>query len=150
MTVLLIVLALLLVLLYFAGKYFFDFTFSRQDKPYDWESGLKPDDPITMIRDRAFWDSPEREQVEITSRDGLKLRGLFYDRGGETTDHFCHGYQKPGSHAHESGGTGDRGRRMGRPDQRSSYKAAQKRAAVRNEQPYEASKKRSAARSEQY
>ena len=93
MTVLLIVLALLLVLLYFAGKYFFDFTFSRQDEPYDWESGLKPDDPITMIRDRAFWDSPEREEVEITSRDGLKLRGLFYDRGGETTVLFCHGYQ---------------------------------------------------------
>ena len=93
MTVLLVILVLLLVLLYLAGKYFFDFTFSRQDKPYDWESGLKPDDPITMIRDRAFWDSPEREEVEITSRDGLKLRGLFYDRGGETTVLFCHGYQ---------------------------------------------------------
>ena len=66
MTVLLIVLALLLVLLYFAGKYFFNFTFSRQDKPYDWESGLKPDDPITMIRDRGFWDSPEREEVTAT------------------------------------------------------------------------------------
>ena len=80
-------------LLYGAGKYFFDFTFKRCDDLYDWQSGLSADDPIKMIRDRAFFDSPKRESVEITSRDGLKLRGLFYDRGGDTTVLFCHGYR---------------------------------------------------------
>ncbi len=94
MTALTLILAALvvLVLLSLAGRYFFRFTFSRWEQPYDWESGLKPDDPIKMIRDRQFWDSPEHEEVEITSRDGLKLRGLFYDRGGETIVIFCHGY----------------------------------------------------------
>lgn len=90
---LILILALVLVLLYLVGRWFFRFTFSRVDKPYDWESGLGEGDPIVMIRDRAFFDSPEKKLVEITSRDGLKLRGWFYDRGGDTTLLFCHGYQ---------------------------------------------------------
>jgi len=95
MSVLLLILipALVLALLYAAGRWFFRFTFSRVDKPYDWESGLGEGDPIVLIRDRAFFDSPEKKLVEITSRDGLKLRGWFYDRGGDTTLLFCHGYQ---------------------------------------------------------
>ena len=93
MILLLVLLAALLVLLYFAGRYFFLFTFKRCDDPYDWQSGQSEDDPIKMIRDRDFFDSPDREEVEITSRDGLRLRGLFYDRGGETTVIFVHGYR---------------------------------------------------------
>ena len=95
MTVFLVTLAVLLVLalLFLAGRYFFLYTFKRWDEPYDWQSGLSEDDEITMIRDREFFDSPAREEVEITSRDGLRLRGLFYDRGGETTVIFCHGYR---------------------------------------------------------
>ena len=84
--------ALLLVLLFLAGYWFFRFTFRRWDRPYDWESGTG-DDPIVMIRDREFFDSPDKRAVEITSRDGLKLRGWFYDRGGDVTVLFCHGYR---------------------------------------------------------
>lgn len=79
-------------LLLYAGHWFFRFTFSRCDKPPDWESGTG-DDPIVMIRDRDFFENTGREAAEITSRDGLKLRGLFYDRGGDVTVLFCHGYQ---------------------------------------------------------
>ena len=95
MTVLIVVLvlALLLALLFFAGRFFFLFTFKRVDHPYDWQSGLDPEGPIKMIRDRDFFESADRIPVEIESRDGLKLRGWFYDRGGETTVIFCHGYQ---------------------------------------------------------
>ena len=89
----LLVLAALAALLLLAGRFFFRFTFSRWDQPYDWESGLGEDEPIKMIRDRGFFERKEREEAEITSRDGLKLRGLFYDRGGETTVLFCHGYR---------------------------------------------------------
>lgn len=93
MIAILIALAVLLALLYLAGRYFFLFTFKRCDDPYDWQSGLSEDDPVRLIRDRDFFESPEREAVEITSRDGLKLRGLFYDRGGETTLILVHGYR---------------------------------------------------------
>lgn len=89
---LLAVFVLLPVLLLLAGHWLFRFTFSRCDKPYDWNSGTG-DDPIIMIRDRAFFFSPEKRLAEITSRDGLKLRGWFYDRGGDVTVLFCHGYQ---------------------------------------------------------
>ncbi len=85
------VLALLLVLLYIGGRWFFRFTFGRWDGAYDWQSGTG-DDPIVMIRDRMFFDSPEKRPAEITSRDGLRLRGWFYDQGGDVTVLFCHGY----------------------------------------------------------
>ena len=86
-------LLLILALLYFIGQYFFKFTFRRLDKPYDWESGLDPDGPIRMIRDRAFFDSPDRQAVEITARDGVKLSAWLHDRGTKKTLIFCHGYQ---------------------------------------------------------
>lgn len=90
---LVILLAALSASLLFAGHGLFRFTFARCDKPYDWQSGLDEDDPIVMIRDRRFFESPDAKPVEIRSRDGLMLRGRFYDRSGAVTVLFCHGYQ---------------------------------------------------------
>lgn len=92
MLVFLLIVILLPVLLCLAGRYFFLFTFKRWDEPYDWQSGLKPDDPIRMIRDRDFFDSDKKELVEVLSGDGLTLRGWLYDRGADKTVIFCHGY----------------------------------------------------------
>ena len=82
---LVILLSALSASLLFAGHGLFRFTFARCDKPYDWQSGLDEDDPIVMIRDRCFFESPDAKPVAIRSRDGLMLRGRFYDRGGAVT-----------------------------------------------------------------
>ena len=84
---LLIILLVVLALLFAAAAYFFRFTFARAKEGGDW--GNKPTDP----RDIAFFEDPARQALEIRSRDGLRLKAWFYDRGGDTTILFCHGYR---------------------------------------------------------
>lgn len=85
--ILILILLALLVILYLAASYLFRFTFRRAEAGGDW--GNKPTDPA----DVAFSVDPNREPLEITSDDGLRLRAWFYDRGSETTVLFCHGYK---------------------------------------------------------
>ena len=67
----LIVILVLLVLLFIAETYFFRYTFLRGDK-VPW-SNL---DDERILFDRSFFERPDREALEITSRDGLRLKGL--------------------------------------------------------------------------
>lgn len=85
--IVLLVLLLLLALCYFAATFFFRYTFLRAEKPDPWgeEEGV--------IKNRAFFERPDRRLLEIESRDGLKLRALLYDRGAPVTVLLCHGYR---------------------------------------------------------
>lgn len=83
-TVVLLILALLL----FAASYFFRYTFLRADKPDPWDNGFGE----FVLQDRAFFERPDRELLEITARDGLRLKAWFYDQGGNVTVILCHGY----------------------------------------------------------
>ena len=73
-----IVIVVLLALLLFASSYFFRYTFLRADKPDPWNDGLGE----FVLKDRAFFERPDRELLEITARDGLRLKAWFYDQGG--------------------------------------------------------------------
>lgn len=84
-----IVLALVLVLLGLAARYFFRYTFLRADKPDPWNDGLGE----KVLRDRPFFERADREALEIVSRDGLRLRGWLYDRGADVTVILFHGYR---------------------------------------------------------
>ena len=77
----------LLVLLYVAATYFFRFTFLRGDRE-PWS-----DNDNKLLFDRDFFESPSREQIEITSRDGLRLRAWLYDQGADVTVILFHGYR---------------------------------------------------------
>ena len=77
----------LLVLLYAAATYFFRFTFLRGDRE-PWS-----DNDNKLLFDRDFFESPSREQIEITSRDGLRLRAWLYDQGADVTVILFHGYR---------------------------------------------------------
>ena len=83
-----IVALLILALLLFAANYFFRYTFLRADKPDPWDNGFGE----FVLLDRAFFERPDRELLEIAARDGLRLKAWFYDQGGETTAILCHGY----------------------------------------------------------
>lgn len=85
----LIVLLAVLVLLYLAAAYFFRYTFTRADKAQPWAS--VPGDVV--LKDQAFFERPDREALEISSRDGLRLRAWLYDRGSDVTVILCHGYR---------------------------------------------------------
>ena len=89
MTAVIALLALLLVsaLLCLAASFFFRYTFLRAEKPDPWcdEEG--------MLKDRAFYERPDRQVLEMQSRDGLTLRALLYDRGAPVTAILCHGYR---------------------------------------------------------
>lgn len=89
MGVILVILVLIVLLLGFAARYFFRYTFLRADKPDPWNDGRES----KIIFDRAFFERPDREAMEITSRDGLKLKGWLYDRGADTTAILFHGYR---------------------------------------------------------
>ena len=82
-------LAAVLVLLYFAARFFFRYTFLRGDKPDPWHDVLSD----RVLRDRPFFEREDREALEITSRDGLRLRAWLYDQGADTTAILCHGYR---------------------------------------------------------
>ena len=84
----LIVILVLLVLLFIAETYFFRYTFLRGDK-VPW-SNL---DDERILFDRSFFERPDREALEITSRDGLRLKAWFYDRGADVTVILFHGYR---------------------------------------------------------
>ena len=86
----LIALVVLAALFCLIGHYFFRFTFKRWDKDYEWTDDTAP---VVMLRDWDYFHRPDRRQVEVESYDDLKLRGWFYDQGGQTTILFCHGYQ---------------------------------------------------------
>lgn len=81
--------ALILLLLYFASRYFFRYTFLRSDNPEPWNG----DRGGKVLLDRAFFERADREALEITSRDGLRLKAWLYDRGADTTVILCHGYR---------------------------------------------------------
>ena len=89
MGIILVMLVLIVLLLGFAARYFFRYTFLRADKPDPWNDGRES----KIIFDRAFFERPDREAMEITSRDGLKLKGWLYDRGANTTAILFHGYR---------------------------------------------------------
>ena len=86
---LLIVIAVLLILLYAAAAYFFRYTFARADKLLPWAEVSGE----LILRDRDFFGRPDRRQLEITARDGLRLRAYLYDQGADVTVIFCHGYR---------------------------------------------------------
>lgn len=86
---LLIAILVLLALLYAAAAYFFRYTFTRADKLQPWAE-VSGD---VILRDRGFFERPDRELLEITSRDGLRLKAYLYDRGGNVTVILCHGYR---------------------------------------------------------
>ena len=86
--VIVLVMLFLLVLLYFAAGYFFRYTFLRADK-VPWSNI----DDERILFDRDFFERPDREQVEITSRDGLRLKAWFYDQGADVTVILFHGYR---------------------------------------------------------
>ena len=89
MTAIILLFALLvLALLFSAENYFFRFTFSRVNHPDLWNDGRDK-----VLKDRAFFDRPDCQLLEITSRDGLKLKARFYDQGGAVTVILCHGYR---------------------------------------------------------
>ena len=73
MTAVIALLALLLVsvLLCLAARFFFRYTFLRAEKPEPWcdEEGV--------LKDRAFYERPDRQVLEMQSRDGLTLRALL-------------------------------------------------------------------------
>ena len=89
MTVLLAVLAAILLLLTIAAAYFFRYTFTRTEKKEPWARELEN----TVLKDRGFFEQRGRELLELRSRDGLKLKAWFYDRGSKTTVILCHGYR---------------------------------------------------------
>ena len=84
-----IVVLLVLALLLFAANYFFRYTFLRADKPDPWNDGLGE----LVLKDRSFFERPDRELLEIAARDGLRLKAWFYDQGGDVTVILCHGYR---------------------------------------------------------
>jgi len=88
MTAVIVILVLLaLAALFFAARFFFRYTFLRGEKPDPWceENGV--------LKDRAFFERPDRQLLEMQSRDGLTLRALLYDRGAPVTVILCHGYR---------------------------------------------------------
>ena len=85
---LLIVIAALLVLLYLAAAFFFRYTFNRADKQ-PW-SNISDE---RILFDRDFFERADREPLEITSRDGLRLKAWLYDRGSDVTVILFHGYR---------------------------------------------------------
>ena len=91
MTLLIVILVLLVLsaLLYCAAAYFFRYTFTRADKLQPWAEVQGE----VILRDRDFFERPDREQLEITSRDGLRLRAFLYDRDADVTVILCHGYR---------------------------------------------------------
>ena len=76
-------------LMYAAAAYFFRYTFLRADKPDPWAENPH----FKVLRDRAFFEQPGRQLLELTSRDGLRLRAWFYDQGSDVTVMLCHGYR---------------------------------------------------------
>ena len=86
MSVLLLILipALVLALLYAAGRWFFRFTFSRVDKPYDWEFG-QGDGPIVLIRDRAFFAESGLLHLRVGSAYSVDV----IDHGCKLLRHDC-------------------------------------------------------------
>lgn len=80
--------AALPVLLYAEAEYFFRYTFSRNDR-VPW-SNL---DDERILFDRDFFERPDRRALQITSRDGLRLRGWLYDQGADVTVILFHGYR---------------------------------------------------------
>jgi len=84
----LIVIAVAAVLLYIAAVYFFRYTFNRADK-VPW-SNIHDE---RILFDRTFFERPDRQALEITSRDGLRLKGWLYDRGADVTVILFHGYR---------------------------------------------------------
>lgn len=85
---LLIVIPVLLALLYAAAAYFFRYTFNRADK-VPW-SNISDE---RILFDRAFFERSDRQQLEITARDGLCLKAWFYDQGSDVTVILFHGYR---------------------------------------------------------
>ncbi len=77
------------VLLYVTAEGFFRFTFRRAADRDLWTEGLGD----KVLKDRSFFERADREAMEITSRDGLRLKAWFYDRGAEVTVILCHGYR---------------------------------------------------------
>ena len=86
--IVMLLLLLLLVLLYLAAGYFFRYTFLRKDK-VPWSNI----DDERILFDRDFFERPDREALEITSRDGLRLKAWFYDQGADVTVILFHGYR---------------------------------------------------------
>lgn len=80
--------AALPVLLYAEAEYFFRYTFSRADR-VPW-SNL---DDERILFDRDFFERPDRRALQITSRDGLRLKGWLYDQGADVTVILFHGYR---------------------------------------------------------
>ena len=89
MTAAIVLTVLLLLMLYIAAAGFFRYTFTRLDKTDPWQE----DPRFKIVLDRAFFERPDRELLEIKSRDGLRLKAWFYDQGGDTTVILCHGYR---------------------------------------------------------
>ena len=89
MAVFLTVLAILAVL-YCIGSYFFRFTLRRARTGSGKNDSLEP---MSIVKDRAFFNREDRTLHEINSFDGLSLKGYFYDRGGDTTVIMCHSYK---------------------------------------------------------
>ncbi len=87
-----IIILLLLVtaaLLFFAARFFFRYTFTRKPRPDPWA----PFETDMVLKDREFYEGTDRELLSITSRDGLTLKGWFYDRGSALSVILCHGYR---------------------------------------------------------
>lgn len=80
---------LVLLALFFAAAYFFRSTFTRAEKPKPWAKEAVG----VVLKDRGFFELRGRELLEIESRDGLKLKGWFYDQGGAVTVLLFHGYR---------------------------------------------------------
>ncbi len=91
MTAVIVLLVLLLAaaLLCSLSAYFFRYTFIRAEKPEPW----CPASEDMVLKDRGFFERDDRQLLEITGRDGLKLRAWFYDGGGDVTVILCHGYR---------------------------------------------------------
>jgi len=77
------------VMLCGAADYLFRCTFLRADKPDPWAPGREH----TVLHDRAFFERADRQLLEITSRDGLRLKAWLYNRGSDVTVILCHGYR---------------------------------------------------------
>ena len=74
--------------IYFLTTYYFNQIITR--KVADEESMLE-DQVNRKLVDKEYYDNLHKEEVTLTSHDGLKLRGIFIDKGSKNTIIFCHG-----------------------------------------------------------
>lgn len=82
------IIVLVILGIYFLTAYYFNQIITR--KVADEESMLE-DQVNRKLVDKEYYDNLHKEEVTLTSHDGLKLRGIFIDKGSKNTIIFCHG-----------------------------------------------------------